>query len=124
MFGIRNTLRIGASVFGFSALLLIALPELFIELLGLPSGYPPFVWSMRMIGITLVALAGNLWLGSMHRDDSVIRRYGWLMTVCATALGILTLLLPAELTWFAWGYAFVGFAFGANYLVCLLRGKL
>lgn len=121
MLGIRKTLQIGATVFGFSALLLIVLPEVFIELLGLASGQPPLVWSMRMIGITLVALAGNMWLGSRHRDDLITRRYGWLMTVCATALGVLTLLLPAELTWFAWLYAFVGFAFGANYLVCLLR---
>ena len=121
MLGIRKTLRIGAGVFGFSALLLIVLPEVFIELLGLPSGYPPMVWSMRMIGITLIALAGNMWLGSQHGDDEIVRRYGWLMTACATALGLFTVLLPAELTWFAWLYAFVGFAFGANYLVCLLR---
>ena len=121
MFGIRTTLKLGASVFGFSALLLLALPAPFLDLLALDSDSDALVWSMRMIGVTLVALAGNMWLNSTQRDDAAVRRVGTVMAVCATGLGILTLLIPVEPTWFTYAYAAVGFLFGANYIVCLMR---
>ena len=55
--GIRKTLQAGATVFAFSALLLFLLPSLFLDLLGMDSG-DQLQWSMRMIGITVFALAG------------------------------------------------------------------
>jgi O-antigen/teichoic acid export membrane protein len=124
MFGIRNTLKLGAVVFGLSALLLLAAPEFFLDLLLMPSDSAELVWAMRMIGITLVALAGNMWFNSRNPDDGAVRRVGVVMTIAATTLGALTLLLPAQLGWFAYLYAAVGFAFGANYLVCLLRKNI
>lgn len=123
MFGIRSTLKLGSTVFGLSAILLLALPAPFLDLLALDSESEELIWAMRMIGITLVALAGNMWMNSQQRDDAVVRRVGIVMTVCATSLGALTLLIPADLTWFTYAYAAVGFAFGANYLVCLARQK-
>ena len=124
MFGIRTTLKLGASVFGFSALLLLALPAPFLDLLALDSDSDALVWSMQMIGVTLVALAGNMWLNSTQRDDAAVRRVGTVMAVCATGLGLLTLLIPVEPTWFTYAYAAIGFAFGINYIVCLLRQRL
>ena len=56
---IRKVLLAGASVFGLSAVLLIVLPGLFNGLLGLTTN-GPLEWSMRMVGITLVALSGNM----------------------------------------------------------------
>ena len=124
MFGIRKTLRLGALVFGLSALLLLFMPKFFLDLLNMDSKNESLVWSMQMIGITLVALAGNMWVNSKNSDPSSIKRVGWVMAVCATALGVLTLLIPVSMGWFAIAYAVIGFAFGANYLACLLRAKL
>lgn len=123
MFGIRTTLRLGATVFGLSALLLLLLPAQFLDLLALDSASEPLQWSMRMIGITLVALAGNMWANSGQRDDDAVRRVGIVMAICATSLGVLTLLIPAELKWFSYLYAAIGFAFGLNYIACLARGR-
>ena len=121
MFGIRTTLKLGSSVFGLSAILLLALPSPFLDLLALDSESDALNWSMRMIGVTLVALAGNMWMNAQQRDDAAVRSVGMVMTVCATGLGVLTLLIPADPTWFTYTYAAVGFAFGANYVVCLVR---
>jgi hypothetical protein len=45
------------------------------------------------------------------------------MCISATALGALTLMIPAELTWFTYLYAAVGFGFGVAYVVGMVRGK-
>ena len=121
MFGVRTTLKIGSVVFGLSALLLLLAPEFFLALLLLDPASAASVWAMRMIGITLVALAGNMWMNSRNPSDASVRTVGIVMAIAATGLGILTLLIPAPLGWFAVLYAAVGFAFGLNYTVCLLR---
>lgn len=123
MFGIRTTLRIGSIVFGLSALLLLLVPEFFLALLALPTDDLALSWSMRMIGITLVALAGNMWANSNQSDDLRVRTVGVIMAFSASALGLLTFLVPAPLTWFSGVYAMVGFAFGVNYSICVLREK-
>ena len=123
MSGIRRTLKLGSIVFGLSALLLVVAPGFFLELLQLDSDSLPLVWAMRMIGVTLVALAGNMWVNSTNVSDSAVVRVGFVMAVSATGLGVLTLLIPATLGWFTYLYAAVGFGFGANYVVCLLRSK-
>lgn len=124
MLGIRTTLRIGAAVFGLSALLLLLAPGLFLDLLVLDGSSESLQWSMRMIGLTLVALAGQMWIVSGSATDSAVRRAGIVMAIVATALGVLTLLIPSGLSWFTLCYAAVGFAFGVNYVVCLLRRRL
>jgi len=121
MGGIRTTLRAGAVVFGLSSLLLLLLPGLFLDLLLLDGDSAPLQWSMRMIGLTLIALAGNMWIVSKSADDAWVTRAGIVMAVVASALGVLTLAIPADLGWFAICYAGVGFAFGLNYVVCLIR---
>ena len=124
MLGIRTTLRIGAVVFGLSALLLLLAPGLVLDLLVLDSSSEALQWSMRMIGLTLVALAGQMWIVSGSAADSAVRTAGIVMAIVATALGVLTLLIPSGLGWFTLCYAAVGFAFGLNYAVCLLRRRL
>lgn len=123
MFGIRATLRIGAVVFGLSALLLLVLPGLFLDLLLLDGESAALQWSMRMIGLTLVALAGNMWIVSKSVNDAAVTTAGIVMAVVASGLGVLTLAIPAELGWFTVLYAAVGFAFGLNYAVCLVRQR-
>jgi hypothetical protein len=107
-------------VFGASALFLLVLPDLFLDLLGL-SQSDEMVWAMRMIGITLLALAGNMWNNAGQTSDERVGNVAKVMCVSATSLGVLTLLIPGEITWFSYLYAAVGFGFGLAYLVNLVR---
>ena len=119
---LRIVLRAGAAVFGLSALALVIAPTLFNELLGLVST-PELEWSMRMTGITLVALAGNMFSHSTRGSDASVLFTGKVMAVSAFALGVLTLLIPAAFTWFTIAYAIVGFGFSAAYTILLTRNS-
>jgi hypothetical protein len=113
---LRKTLQAGSIVFGLSALFLLAFPALFLELLGIEES-DPLIWSMRMIAITLFALAGNMWNNSKQAENSRVSNVAKVMCPSATALGVLTLMIPAELTWFSYVYAGIGFGFAISYLV-------
>ena len=117
---LRKVLRAGSLVFGASALFLLVLPAFFLELLGL-SQSDEMVWAMRMIGITLLALSGNMWNNAGQDSDVRVGNVAKVMCVSATALGVLTLLIPGEITWFGYLYAAVGFGFAIAYLVNLVR---
>ncbi len=117
---LRNVLKAGSNVFGASALFLLVLPDLFLDLLGL-SQSDEMAWAMRMIGITLLALAGNMWNNAGQSSDERVGNVAKVMCVSATALGVLTLLIPGEITWFSYLYAAVGFGFALAYLVNLVR---
>ena len=117
---LRTTLKAGLIVFGASALFLLILPAAFLGLLGLEVN-DAMVWSMRMIGITLITLAGNMWNNSRSSSDSGVGQVAWVMCVSASALGALTLLIPAQRTWFAYLYAAIGFGFGLSYLLNIVR---
>jgi hypothetical protein len=116
---LRAVLTAGSIVFGSSALFLLALPALFLQLLGLDTSNA-LQWSMRMIGITLVALAGNMFSNARHGSAGSVRMAGRVMQVSAGALGVLTLLIPAQMTWFTVLYAIVGFGFSAAYTIAFL----
>ena len=119
--GIKNTLKGGAVVFGVSAIFLLAAPEVFLDLLGLEDN-PELIWSMRMIGITLIALAGNMWQNSkLNNNPSGIKFVARVMFISALALGILTIFIPAELTVFSIIYAAIGLSFALLYLINLIR---
>ena len=120
---LRRVLLTGSTVFGLSALLLIISPSLFNELLGI-SSTPELDWAMRMIGLTLVALAGNMTSVSLRGKDSAVIFSARVMAVSAAGLGVLTLLIPVEtLTWFDYAYAAVGFGFSVAYIVGLIRAS-
>jgi hypothetical protein len=112
---VRAVLRAGALVFGLSAIALIFAPKLFNELLGLVSS-AELEWSMRMTGITLVALAGNMFAHSTRGTTESVRVVGFVMMFGAFSLGVLTLLIGVPLTWFTVSYAAVGFGFSAAYM--------
>ena len=116
----RTTLKAGSLVFGASALFLLILPKSFLDLLGLEGG-DVLVWSMRMIAITLVALAGNMWNNAQNSSDHGVGMVAKVMCVSATGLGVLTLMIPGQITWFTYLYAAVGFGFGLTYLINILR---
>jgi O-antigen/teichoic acid export membrane protein len=111
---VRLVLRVGSLIFGLSAVALVFAPDLFNGLLGLTTT-AALEWAMRMIGITLVALAGNMFSVASRGGDEAVLFSGKVMLVSAFGLGVLTLMLPVALTWFAVVYAMVGFGFSAAY---------
>ena len=118
--GIKNTLKAGSIVFGASALFLLIAPSLFLDLLGIDES-DQMIWAMRMIAITLVALAGNMWQNSKLNTAASLGFVGRVMFIAAAALGFLTVFIPNELTPFAILYAIIGFGFSVSYLVNLIR---
>ena len=118
--GVKRTLKAGSIVFGLSALLLLIVPGVFLDLLGVTNN-SEMIWSMRMIGITLVALAGNMWQNSKLNNAAALGFVGRVMFVAAAGLGFLTIFIPASLTPVAIGYAVIGFAFSISYLINLIR---
>jgi hypothetical protein len=119
--GIKQTLKAGGAVFGASALFLLIAPELFLDLLDLESN-DQMVWSMRMIGITLFALAGNMWQNSrLNNNAAGLKFVARVMFLAAASLGFFTIFIPSTLTPFAIGYAIIGFGFAISYLVNLVK---
>lgn len=119
--GVQNTLKVGATVFGLSALLLLIFPKNFLEQLNLTTS-DELIWAMRMIGITLVALAGNMWQNSkLNNNPAGVRYVGFVMFICALALGVVTIFIPAELAPFTIFYAVIGLGFALSYLINLTR---
>jgi len=116
---LRRVLLTGATVFGVSALALMVVPGLFLELLGL-STTPEMVWSMVMIGITLVALTGMMAVVSSQAPDQGVVVASGVMAFAALGLGIVTLLIPVAFTWFTLFYASVGFVFSMAYALGLI----
>lgn len=116
---LRLILKFGASVFGLSAVALVAFPGFFNQLLGLTTN-PALEWSMRMTGITLVALAGNMFAHSIRGTNDSVLLVGKIMSVSAALLGVLTLFIPSAQNWFTISYALVGFTFSTLYTVTLI----
>jgi hypothetical protein len=117
---LRLVLRAGATVFGLSAVLLVFFPRFFTDLLGLP-GSVELDWSMQMIGLTLVALTGNMLVVSLYGSDAGVLLSARVMQIAAFGLGVITLIIPTGINWFVVLYALVGFGFSATYTLFLLK---
>lgn len=117
---LRMVLRTGALVFGVSALVLLVFPSFFNELLGFTSN-ADLNWAMRMIGITLVALAGNMYSVASRGNENSVLFSGRVMLFSAFSLGFLTLLIPADLNWFSISYSIIGFSFSAAYAIAMWK---
>ncbi|CAB4335982.1 unannotated protein [freshwater metagenome] len=117
---LRKTLKAGSLVFGGSAIFLLAAPGVFLDLMALDSS-DQMQWSMRMIAITVFALAGNMWNNSGQSSVDRVVNVARVMFISALTLGILTLMVPVELTWFTYIYAAIGFGFAISYLMNLTR---
>jgi hypothetical protein len=119
---LRGVLRLGALVFALSAALLLALPSLFAELLGLAAS-DELNWSLQMIGLTLLALTGQMFVVSLSASGRGVLWAARVMQVAAFFLGVVTLLIPTGVQWFVILYALVGFGFSAAYTVFLLQKR-
>ena len=122
MTGLRYVLRTGASVFGVSALALIVFPGFFLTLLGLDPT-TELIWSMALIGVTLVALTGMMAVVSFFATDPGVRVASIVMATAAAGLGVTTVAIPVDFTWFSVAYAAVGFGFSLAYVIGLLLGS-
>jgi hypothetical protein len=100
--------------------LLVFLPRFFTDLLGLP-GSVELDWSMQMIGLTLVALTGNMLVVSLYGSDAGVLLSARVMQIAAFGLGVITLIIPTGINWFVVLYALVGFGFSAAYTLFLLK---
>lgn len=119
---LRLVLKTGSVVFGLSAIFLTLLPRIFTDLLGLP-GSNELDWAMRMIGITLIALSGNMFVVASYGNELAVRTSARVMQVSAFLLGVLTLLIPASINWFVTLYALTGFGFSVCYTIFLSRKR-
>jgi hypothetical protein len=117
---LRGVLRLGALVFAVSAAVLIAAPRLFTDLLGL-AGNQNLDWAMQMIGVGLVALAGNMFVVSLKASDAGVLWGARVMLISAFGLGVLTLFIPTGVNWFVILYALIGFGFSAAYALLLIK---
>jgi O-antigen/teichoic acid export membrane protein len=116
----RKILKAGAIVFGLSSLFLVILPGVFLNLLQLDDS-SALSWSMRMIGISVFALAGNLWNNAGQAEERRVGNVAKIMCVSAAALGVVTLLIPAHLSWFTFLYSAIGFSFSTAYLISIFK---
>lgn len=117
---LRGILRLGALVFALSATLLIFLPTFFSQLLGL-SATGELDWSFQMIGLTLLALTGQMFVVSFAASDRGVIWAARVMQLAAFGLGVITLVIPTGVNWFVIVYALVGFGFSAAYTVFLFQ---
>lgn len=102
-----------------SALALIVFPGFFLTLLGLDPT-TQLIWSMALIGVTLVALTGMMAVVSFFATDPGVRVASIVMATAAAGLGVTTAAIPVDFTWFSVAYAAVGFGFSLAYVIGLL----
>ena len=117
---LRTILKFGSTVFGLSAIFLIVDPKRFLDLLNLEST-DSLQWSMRMIAVTLIALTGNMLSVARFGSETSVVFSARVMVISAAALGVLTLLIPADFGWFTIAYAAIGFLFSLAYISALVR---
>ena len=116
---IRGILGAGSVVFLVSSALLIVLPTYFGELLGLTTTESSN-WALRMMGATLLALSGQMWL-VRSAPEITVRRSAAVMIVAGGAMTVLTVIMPADWTIARFAYLGIGLGFLCAYLVALIR---
>jgi hypothetical protein len=116
---IRGILGAGSLVFLVSSVVLIILPTYSGELLGLTTTETSD-WALRMMGATLLALSGQMWL-VRSATEITIRRSAAVMIVAGGAMTVFTVLMPADWTIARFAYLGIGLGFLTAYLVALIR---
>ena len=118
---IRGILGAGSVVFLVSSAVLIVLPTYFGELLGLTTSETSD-WALRMMGATLLALSGQMWL-VRSAPEITIRRSAAVMIVAGGAMTVFTVIMPADWTIARFAYLGIGLGFLTAYLVALIRRR-
>lgn len=120
---IALVLRIGAVVFALSAAALLFNPRYFLDFIGVTSQTNPstqeIVWSMRMIGLTLVIVSIMMPVVAAFAPERVLRQVAVVMVPTCIGLSILSAFAPGE--WVAGRvvYVVIGVGFALAYLFAL-----
>jgi hypothetical protein len=109
---------IGAIVFAGSAAVLLVDPNSFLVFIGLTSN-DSTIWSFKLMGLLLVALAAHMATTSRHAADPAFRRAASVMVLVSGGLGALTYMAPGAATTGRWIFVGVGAGFAALYLITL-----
>jgi hypothetical protein len=118
---IRSVLAVGSAFFLVSGALLFVVPDSFAVWIGLePSD--AVAWTLRMLGVVLMALAGQMWLVRRARDHPVLGA-GAVMMVASALLTGLTVTLPGEWTPLRWALLGAGAVFALAYLGLLIASR-
>ena len=109
---------IGSIEFAVSAAALLADPSSFVTYIGVPSN-ESVVWSFRLTGVLLVALAIHMATTSRNAGDPAFRRAAVVMILVSVGLAALTYLAPGTATTGRWVFVGIGSGFAALYLITL-----
>ena len=109
---------VGSIVFAVSAGVLLVDPSAFVTYIGLTSN-EPVVWSFRLMGALLVALATHMATTSRNAADPAFRRAAVVMILVSIGLAVLTYLAPGTATTGRWIFVGIGSGFAALYLITL-----
>jgi hypothetical protein len=118
---IRSVLAVGASFFLAAGILLFLVPDSFAGWIGL-GGSDAVAWTLRMLGVALLALGGLMWLVRRAKDHPVLGA-GAVMMVASALLTALTVTLPGEWTPLRWALLGAGAVFALAYLGLLLASR-
>jgi hypothetical protein len=118
---IRSVLAVGASFFLAAGILLFFVPDSFAGWIGL-GGSDAVAWTLRMLGVALLALGGLMWLVRRAKDHPVLGA-GAVMMVASALLTALTVTLPGEWTPLRWALLGAGAVFALAYLGLLLASR-
>jgi hypothetical protein len=109
---------IGSIVFAVSAGVLLVDPLAFVSYIGLTSN-ESVVWSFRLTGALLVALATHMATTSRNAGDPAFRRAAVVMILVSAGLAVLTYLAPGTATTGRWVFVGIGSGFAALYIITL-----
>ena len=109
---------IGSIVFAISAAVLLVDPFAFVSYIGLTSN-ESVVWSFRLTGVLLVALATHMATTSRNAADPAFRRTALVMILASIGLAVLTYLAPGTATTGRWVFVGIGSGFAALYMITL-----
>ena len=109
---------IGSIVFAISAAVLLVDPVAFVSYIGLTSN-ESVVWSFRLTGVLLVALATHMATTSRNAADPAFRRAALVMILASIGLAVLTYLAPGIATTGRWVFVGIGAGFAALYMITL-----
>ena len=109
---------IGSIVFAVSAGALLVDPSAFVTYLGVPSN-ESVVWSFRLTGVLLVALATHMATTSRNAGDPAFRRAAVVMILVSIGLAVMTYLAPGAATTGRWIFVGIGSGFAALYMITL-----
>ncbi|MBM3719012.1 MAG: hypothetical protein FJW51_00060 [Actinobacteria bacterium] len=117
---ITLVLRVGASVFLLTSISLVAIPDIFLELLNL--GADPNsseLWLIRMLGVALIGLSAFMLMGAGNFGERALRQAGLLMITLSSAFTGFTAFAPGSVNIAKIIYLAIGGAFTLAYLWAL-----